>query len=502
MDSSVEQLVIETQRLWKGHQPIASSFWSEPVWHKGEDLTEEGIDEWKRALCALDSKIDALKSQKQLSVISEVVLDELNRFIQEQKLKYTHQRIYEKRASAILQLVAFSLLPFFLKSGLAHTMSEALEYRLNNCTKWLEQGEQRLKQNKLTYTETDKKVIKHILNTLKNWEHIDLEAGGLLLNRLKGWLDYPVQHTSHGTNIHLKWYLNEIYQIRYSLDKLVSLLFQKLKAEITNYNAITEIKTHNTAETETEFQIKLMDSVKRVRTHIQGNFIENVSPEANILPAPKIILPFINDALYLSPHFVGEPIDSAGYFIYNISYLGNTKSDQLITELACVYAHEISPGHHEHITRGYKSPLAKLFEITRSPIGFEGWATYGEQIITSPEHLLINKERTVTFHRIRRMYFALSLLTDIYKKNVQRMGLDRLLKSLPENEYHTLQNLPFRPNWQLLTYAVGLIETEKALNDIATLSNRKRDKFVYESYLRWGPLYPQSVVNLIKSNLD
>lgn len=510
LTKDVEELLEKSHLQWKKMQPIATSLWGEPDWDAAEDLSVEGLSRLEDAIKGLKNNIEEIRTRS-LTSLDHAVLAGLHFMVNDQFFRHVHQRVYQTQSSSYLRLSAFALLPFAIeietKGKLPKDMAELLENRLHRGLVWLEIAEQRLQAKELAFSETNKRTATWLYQSIGKWTGLPERLRDAWMASLDRLSKMSIQKSNTGirTSLSMNYYIQEIIGLHYTIDDLLEQLTNRLAQEVEQLTqAISEInKSHGKNTVSPDIPLDILSFGEWVEGELRANSRNLQGPPSIFMRAPNILQPFLEDSMYLPPHFTGRSNDEPGYYIVNTANMKQSMSRTWQAGLALAVAHELCPGHGEHLRSASRSLLAKLHEITRSPLGLEGWAFFSEQAICNIEYLLPDAKYSVHLQRVRRFYVAAFLVAKSrIGEDKAREMMRQLMIPLPPKTQQWIEGIQHRQGWQLLTYALGLLETETALAEIGHLLGKQPcDPDVVDKYLAWGPLAPQSIVKIIKSNL-
>jgi hypothetical protein len=504
LDSEVAALIRRVRDAWLQYHPMAASLWNEPLWGAAEDLSDKGLDGWNERLGQLQSSV-ADQLSRCLSSINVVALSELQRFLNEQNLRHVQQAIYRTQAGAYLRLCAFALLPFWLQlridTSLDAEMQAQLDYRAAKCVEWLDVAEKRMRVAELSYTARDKTIVWQLIETLVEMKQLASKPVESLLDQLDNWTRLPLLESDRRPpQIGLRWYLKAVLQVELSETVLLETLLALVEKEIGELKGVLDRQpsTSDIDAADSDPLLCIAQLESSLRETVCRTMLESVGPRATISFAPRCLSTLVEDAIYLPPAVAGKSIESGGWLLINSNTWPPRQdpiSASLKSYLGMLLAHELLPGHAEHLRRAANSPLADLFSFTRSPVGLEGWGCYAEAAILQIETLQPFAARTTGMHKLRRLTAAAQLLckTPSHAKYARQLG--DMLSRLPQKERDLITVAHTSPV-QMLGYAIGLIETKRSLTEVAKQLNTTSSTQTIEHYLSWGPLVPKSIVEL------
>ncbi len=507
---SVAEILRSAHHLWRRHRPIAASRWGPPVLDATMDLSDQGLEHWRGALASLQTSVTTARREV-FSPLDEAVLAELQRFIHEQMIQDAQE--FQVRITPYLHLITHALLPFHLPPPQDLEMNIALQDRLGDCVDWLRQGQRRLEAGALGVAEGDRLMASHLAQSLAQWNNPYLGPGVVALReQLFQWAQIPPRPPKQPSpRINARWYLEAVLDIPHSIEQIQELCAERLRVEVnhlgrtlsTNATTITPPATLDGRDASEESALAWIDRIAAdLRRHVEGVILDQVGPPARVCPVPDLLAPLVDDALYLPPTTTGGPSQGAGWFLFPRAFLESAVEPQRRAALMAIVAHEVCPGHGEQLRRAARSPLTLLYEITRSPIGLEGWAVWAEGAILQMQDVPPGAEIGVYAHRVRRLLAAVQVLTAVTEgREAAQTRTTKLLAPLPFLERQRLLAVHHRRGWVPVMYAVGLMETERALDKVAEkLGVHSADSTVAEAFLAWGPLAPSRITELITRN--
>lgn len=463
-----------------------------------EDLSDASLKSWAEKLESYSVEIARLAGQLQfLTPIDRAVVAEIQRFLFRQLLAY-RQRIFITKAASSYQLICFALLPYYLRSQInIHDQSpeilNELRFKLYRCIDILDLMMKRVDQGITSHTKKDRQLASMIATSIQKWSALPEDLANALLSRLRKLAqtegkETPLEATDTDS------YLRDILGITAGPLQIVQALFSMMEEEllglpeeIRRSESLQKIQRPTSLGSHDQVfdQVFILLSEKT-----KGVFLDTTSAKRPLcLVAPELISPFVLDALYLPLHGEGSIEDPSGALLVNPIYLNpNTMS---LAGLALIMAHEIVPGHREQHRRWMQLPFSKLFSITRSPLGFEGWASHAESAVLELTEQDNRVQRAFKLQRIRRLTTVLLGLTNGRAEPV----LNRILSNLPVHIRDELLGIAKRMSGvfhQMLPYTWGLYETKTTLSSIKS-AYALSDAKAHELYLTLGPLHPQSI---------
>src|SRR6266480_837851 len=508
LEPEVQEVEDRLLESYSSLQPTSYSIWG--PWRSGssEDLSDAGLARWEKTLHDISIAVSAAHSACH-SRVDEVALGELRRFLDQQILIHVKQRPYTSRASAYTQLCCLALLPLFVGPSVEKHRridSGILDQRIEGCVDWLKIGEQRLKAGTLTFTERDRSVVSKLRLQLVQSDYASNKTCQRILELLERWQGSAFQTSSNPVRLDPVSFMHSILGVSLSLTALGRVISKRLLREISHLeHALKESSdsdlSSDTLEGRASQPAEWLDRMDDfIRAYARGRFLKSVGPKPSLVGRPSFLEAVVSESLYLPPTALGNSPNGSGTLLINPLNLQDASSPLLRANLALTLAHELCPGHDEHYRRGHSSPLSRLYEITRSMVGLEGWAFFAESSILGIKDTFPLAEVAVYFQRARRFGTVLEQLRQItHSKENARGYLIEMFSPLPSSEKAKLLHYieADGPHWlRLLAYCVGLIETENALSTIARNQSTDIDASVVEAYLEWGPLNPSQVAKL------
>ncbi|HYS74004.1 MAG TPA: DUF885 family protein [Thermoplasmata archaeon] len=515
IDKIVLSIVLAADSLWKRYQPTASTLQGAPVWDSAEDLTSRGLEAWRAEVVKLrDATTRAARGS--LSVPGRTVLAEVRRFASEQILKHKIQRLYDSRADVYLNLCAFSLLPFYLRSRfsvLPDDMSVALESRLRVCIRWLDWGEKRVKAGMLEVTDRDRTTSERLLAGLSQWRGLPEPLCSEVIGRLERWREFPLRNLGrNATSVSLVWYLKEVLGLGMTPDRLFKSLALRLRVEVgrllkwgvpTSYSGGLDGGSPIDSVVDPRLDmIKVAEAT--LKESVRERFLAKTGPRALFLSAPLFAESFIPECLYLPPTSMGFSFDAPGLVVLPRTMWPKERQTEHRARMTVTVAHEVCPGHDEQLRRAAESPFSPLYSFTKSPVGFEGWGFYAESAVLSMSEKNEAAGSVAISHRVRRLTAGLwQLAGALGGLSRLKSTIDRILIPLPLEERERLSIFLERNSGQLsrlLPYCIGILQTEEVLRQVGrTRGINPHGAAAHEAYLKFGPILPENALPLIQN---
>jgi hypothetical protein len=207
---------------------------------------------------------------------------------------------------------------------------------------------------------------------------------------------------------------------------------------------------------------------------------------------PPLIVPFAPDGIFLRNWSKdGRQGQGLALFpsVFNTPDFRN--SAHALTSAATFILHEVYPGHAFHLHCSADRPYSELFQVWKSPVTFEGWASYAEGLAS---FLFPNSETllSVKFNRLRRLiptYMLLEQNTDSKEKILS------CLSSLPWKARKRLENFcQARFGLVTLPYAIGLAEVHHTIKAFGGMDFSDAYSLTATQFLlSAGPLSPSTM---------
>lgn len=462
-----------------------------------ENLSDASLKDWAEQLDSHSASIARLAGQLQsLTLMDRAVVAEIQRFLSQQLLINNQQRMFATRAASSYRLICFALLPYYLlnqKDNGDHPQSpEMLKLKLSRCIGLLDLMMNRVDQGITSHTQKDCQMASIIAMSIQKWTALPDDLANALVNRLQRLARIEAKGTPLEV-VGMDIYLQEILGITAKPSQIVQTLLPVIEEELLHLSE--ELKSAERPILLCPHD-QIFDMVfALVSDKTEGIFLDAVGAKPPCSVAPELIRPFVPDALYLPSHGESDVEDQSGTLLVNPIYLNpDTMSP---ASMALVVAHEIVPGHREQHRRWARLPFSKLFGMTHSLLGFEGWATYAESAVLGLTGQLDGVQPAFKFQRVRRLATVLLGLTNGRAESV----VHKLLSNLPvpvRDEVLGLAKQMRGAVHQMLPYTWGLYETKATISfakNAYTLSNAK----AHELYLTLGPLHPQSIKAILKA---
>jgi hypothetical protein len=476
-----------------------------------EDLSDSGLLTWNERIEAHQRAIEAeiLKFQ---SLEDEIALREARQFLAKQQLRFVEQRIYQRGSLPYIELCIFALLPYLADKPIEKFISN-MSLKIEHCISWLEAGWKRLVEGELTHSSLTQTLAKKLLETIHQFDlnhphTLPPRSLQTFIGHLSHWSAFKTQTAPPKSSLSSAKLLSEFLDFPIEMvwvERIEKALHQEINTLNTYRNQRQQARSKMSTEANTITQIDTwFEWLDTKLTNTIRSPSRQTRP-ARVIHTPQFLVPIIHDALYTPPHIWHEDsIDGRGTLFLT---LANSSMDEPLTEslkqgLAIIAAHEIYPGHSEHLHRANASLFAVLFQFTRSDIGFEGWATYTEESVLSLSDHLPNLEGQFRLQRIRRYYYgALQLIK--FMPNGNSQGIQKILSELNNNDYNSI--IGMKPKGHalfLLNYVIGLLRTEDALISIRSRLLDGQKGTAEEWYLNWGPIAPNDISLLSAKHLQ
>ncbi|MCP1133370.1 hypothetical protein NKT34_08715 [Paenibacillus polysaccharolyticus] len=511
-------------RLYREKQPVSASLCGPVQWDGVEDLSDHGLMEYSDGLMSLATEVSIIRRES-LNLTERVVAEEMERFVQEKLYQTSVQQLYQTRLMPYFQLIAASLLPFSLSPPMSEATDGRLYERLHNAVVWLNLAATRQESGSIVASAEDVVAAQRLANAISEFilrkENISSRISDLaeeLCSLLKHWaVTTEGSVTSKGTLRldNLEHLLYKCFGTGKSVSEWATILTDRLLVELDdfaqtekgegNFHSLGQITDWNFASewgVELDIETKINDpagvlqwfhSIYRLlRIKTEGTFLQSTAPIARIEVGQSLLSFLATEVLYL-------PLSERGQearMLVSPMLVNRTGSltCRFRLHMALAIAHDLCPGHHEHVWRRTEGVFGSYIDCIQSSVGLEGWGVFAESILAdlSPKGAL-----EMQYSRIRRLMPSAVTLTLMDKgRNVANNLLQNIAKHYP-----SIINEGVRfgggLGWASLPYAVGLIETETALKQMRT-SSSKVEPFprITERYLAQGPITPSLAVLL------
>jgi len=498
---AVSQVLSQVNRGVQQYCPTSFALMSGTTQTRVEDFTDIGLDAWRGAINALSQEVSSLYTNSHaLKPIDFPILEEIGRFLKEQDFLYNGLRAPERQMAFTYRVIAFSLLPHYLRESLLGLPLEkeeldVLRGKISESERLLKAGIERLKNGDAYHTIADQRIAHRIAQGLSSWANLPPE-GEALINLLNQLTKVEVKKQLK-VGISASNYVQDVLGVSDSLQKIAEDLLDQVSTEVDKVETIYGRNLSKSAGPNSKAYLEVKEVIRDTFFLIfeaAKAVLEDLSSSPPwFTPVPNLVEPFVSDALYL-PYFC-EGASIHGILLLHPSYMAR-EHPLLQANIAFVLAHEIIPGHREHISRGHETPYAELFNITRSPTGAEGWAAYAESILELVSSAIPDAPKILYFHRLRRLVAVLSAIaSEQVKKELSNLSRDlrsEILRAADRSRasFH-----------QILAYVWGARETERVFGSLSQfLAHLPRAK-MNELYVALGPLSPRSVEKALKSIL-
>jgi hypothetical protein len=519
---------------WKTWRPITGSLWDDVSLHAAEDLSDRALGEWIQVLRSLDQEVGNIRTRTS-TLVEASLARELHRFIQEQRYQAEVIRPFTSTLSAYLQLIGLGLYPFTLVAPTSAVI-EALRQRLEAAIGWLDEATRRQADGLLIVTQFEAQqaaILADGIDALLRAEQFKrLHArSATLCEQLRRWspsgaqlqdlLQRQLRQRAHMQPDDIEHLLLNCFGTDKSLSWWQEACADRLHAEIDRLNT-AEVRWGSLAEatndcgwdhgawgmSDQELHAQGASQAHDVLAWAQhvyhtlqktvaGSYLSKTAPDAAIEFAPPVAEILVSPALFLR-----TPTRAADHRLVLSSLLQRTPQPwtrRVRTHMTLTIAHELCPGHHEHIWRRGGGALAPYIGFVQNSIGLEGWAVYAERVVITCDPSL---SPMYHYGTIRRLLPSTLLLTKLAKgADVAQQLLEDSIRRCPAIVPHA--GRPGQLSGTSLSYTVGLIETERALAAFhqRTHAHLSQDRLV-ESYLQQGPITPASAVELALAALE
>ncbi len=401
--------------------------------------------------------------------------------------EYSEVKIWQKEPCLYLKIALI---------GLDQTLSaerweERALSRLKKIPELLRQGEKNLTDVSSLHREAAREMSERAIDFLaatKNEFNYkgELEATNLLaiesLERFRDFLEImsTTDIFAQGKEI-LTRILAETYGYESSLDEVYEIASQEYQDLLTQIEKLSlTIDRHKSwQEVISDYRLEvrnpadLIELYSREVSSLKG-FLEkkNLVPLPNgqkikVTKSPLYLEPLRSSASYSSP--LTNSRDTQGFFYIQMSDLPASAGqagrdlaqsiDESHKEYLFMTAHETYPGHHllDMFRKAQSNPIRRQIE---SPLFYEGWACYGEQLIDEAGYAKDRFQRLIC--RKRQLWRSLRALLDI-GLHTGRLGLAEAQGKLTtlglsqQRAYQQARNYALTYGYQLC-YTIGKYE--------------------------------------------
>lgn len=519
----MEALLNRVRHSWRRHQPVGTSRLNASVLDRADDLSSGGLESWVESLRSHRREAVALKETAS-SPVDRIVCSALERALSEQLYRAEVLRPYERQAMAYLRLLALGLLPFDLlgrdrEKRHDKDHQQLLIGRLHDGLNWLAYARVRLDEGLLPTTPElipgATRLQQAILELVEPWaEAAELgvqaqirEAAERLisaLDELKAIVARPRTVQTQGAkqpSPDPETLLRDVFGLNQPLGWLTEQFCARAEASVRALKALAEAGDASNSTPVSLSREGLTQRLLSAYYELRLTMIPLIGDPA----APAEIEPSSSLAAFLAPDalYVGKLMGLGDARL--LVDLGPPHSSEICLSvrswayLCVLLAHELCPGHHEHVVHGDALGFGWAMDVLESSVGLEGWGTYAETLLLSAaEALSANlqvpySDLVITAHlqRLRRLLSGLLwCVRHTQGQAAARRMLDDFMRRIPQPEAARLQ----RWGWPALHYGVGLVWTEEALSQLGrTLTDRSA---CHALYLSVGPLPPDLAVEL------
>ncbi|WP_017688447.1 hypothetical protein [Paenibacillus sp. PAMC 26794] len=510
--------------LYREKQPVAASLCGPVQWEGAEDLSDHGLTEYTDALKSLATEVSVI-GRESVGLTDRVVAEEMGRFIQEKLYQTSVQCLYHTRLMPYFQLIAASLLPFTLTPPLSEATDNRLSERFHAALGWLELAARRQESGLIVASSEDvvaaQKLAAAIAEFIKRKENMPIritDQAEELCSRLRRWpaATEAANSPKGGLRLdNLEHLLTNCFGTKKSVADWANTLTERLLVELDcfvqtekvegTFQSLGQLTDWDFAsewgmelETETKNNdpagvLQWFHSVYRyLRLKTKGSFLQTTAPVARIEVGQPLLSFLATEVLYLP---LSESGQEARMLVSPLLVNRNGPlTCRFRLHMALAIAHDLCPGHHEHVSRRANGVLGPYIDYLQSSVGLEGWGVFAESILAdaSPKGAL-----EMQYSRIRRLMPSAITLTFMDKG---RDVANTLLQDIARR-YPSIINEGVRfgggLGWASLPYAVGLVETERALEQMRSSSPQGASfTGITERYLSQGPMTPSLIALL------
>lgn len=518
----LQHLAERIYNLYREKQPVGASLSGSVQWDRAEDLSDQGLADYAEALKSLATDVSVFKL-KAIRLTDRVVAEELGRFVQEKLYQATVQRIYQTSLMPYFQLIAASLLPFSLTPPLSEATDERLSQRLHATQGWLNLAARRQESGLIVASSVDVSAAQNLATAIVEFIRIRgntpsriTDQVDQICSQLHRWTVSVEGATSPKRGLHpehLEHLLSNCFGTGQSMDWWANTLTERMFVELDNFvQTENEVGTFETLSQLTdwdfvsEWGMELVDDLetdavnnnsssvlnwlhsvyRHLRSKAMGTYVNTTAPAARIEVGNRLLSFLATEVLYLP---LSESGQEARMLVSPMIVYRNTPMNcrfRLHTALAI--AHDLCPGHHEHVWRRAYGVMGPYLDCLQSSVGLEGWGVFAEGILAdlSPKGAL-----EMHYSRIRRLMPSAITLTLIEKghdaANTLLQDIARQYPSIVKEGMRNGGGL----GWASLPYAVGLLETERALGQMRSAYPKGESVIgITERYLSQGPMTP------------
>ena len=393
----------------------------------------------------------------------------------------------------------YALYPFLVaRHGVDYR--DYLHDRFHKCSEWfrcaktkINSGTMFVKPNDLDWMRFLKKSI------IESWGD-DLDAAAPLLEQFDEIMQSPSTISSSQHNrkvVSAKDLFENVFGEAYEAEEL----FENMHKQFTKSVQQLAYNDHSkTFSAQSEYGASsFSDLCCLLSKQLESKKILSANMDFDIVNCPKLLRPITNIALFLRNGF-SDNNQPKKQLILNENIYKNRKGFFLNShfELALILMHE-AIGHNEHLTRSSQNSYAKVFNFTRSHVGFEGWAAWAESFL---EHITEQHNcalEAIYFHRVRRFGMAMQTLIKAEPTLARYQGVQRrcLRNFSSEKKCLLIGNIERPSGWAPFAYSLGYLHTKEAIEKISeSLFCGDSWQSLYEYYLSWGPLHQRAIARL------
>ncbi len=438
-----------------------------------KDKIDQGLLEVKEYLKDLDKlKWDDLDLEEKIDL--ELLRQSMLTFLRE----YGQVKIWQKDPCLYLKIALIGL----DQALSADKWKERALSRLKKIPELLRQGEQNLTDVSKLHREAAWEMLAGAIDFLATTKKVfnypdELETANLIaLESLEKFRDFlksifATDVFARGTEV-LTRILADTYGCDRSLDEVYEIArqeYQKVLEQIKKLSLKIN-KNKSWQEVISDYRLEvgspadLIELYNREVVSLKG-FIEKKNllalpngQKIKVTKSPIYLEPLRSSASYSSP-----PTDNPGtqcVFYIKMSEMDLAQSnDNPHKEYLFMTAHETYPGHHllDMFRKAQSNPIRRQIE---SPLFYEGWACYGEQLIDEAGYSEDPYQKLIC--RKRQLWRSLRAILDI-ELHTGKLGLAGAQEKLttlglsPERAYQQVRNYALTYGYQLC-YTIGKYE--------------------------------------------
>lgn len=498
--------VLKSAIRWRREfEPTAATWvgidWLEHI----EDLSPAGLSRRRAELAQLSDSLSYLSNDA--TAASDPRYVELLQFVAQKRLETFPDSAFERSLTAYLRHIVLALAPFHLLDR-TERVENALEIRLRACANWLGVAAERARSGSLSVQPHDRRIATHISRMLDDeFSRMHRSAGNRLNQTLEAILRLPDSNRSlrPGPVTDPISYCREVLGLRADVDEMAGRVLEALIDCVKGMSRVTPSPRGLTSGRvlDPSDSASVSAALDELRDKTEHELLQRLAPRPDVVPMPPILRPFLTSALFFPPFF-GRGIsgNSGGQILLPVSDSTSSPSSPQLESAystAMALAHEGCPGHAEQLWRARQSSLSELFLAARSPIGLEGWACLAENSVAHLEASLPGVSGFQKAEMACRLVATLNTFAETTPSCERFVGeMDSALDRCHPSSRRRIETFAkSRRDFRHIVYALGVIETQSAIDSVRMRFPTLSTAQAHEKYLTIGPISPHLAASVI-----